>query len=90
VFPFNKFPGIDMILSPEMRSTGEVMGTDFDLGYSFAKAYIGAGMKLPLRGRVLLTVKHDDKRAIISESKALHRGPVTVRTIQELHATIKS
>jgi carbamoyl-phosphate synthase large subunit len=73
VFPFNKFPGIDMILSPEMRSTGEVMGTDFDLGYAFAKAYIGAGMKLPLRGRVLLTVKHDDKRAIISESKALHR-----------------
>jgi carbamoyl-phosphate synthase large subunit len=72
VFPFNKFPGIDMILSPEMRSTGEVMGTDFDLGYAFAKAYIGAGMKLPLRGRVLLTVKHDDKRAIISEAKALH------------------
>jgi carbamoyl-phosphate synthase large subunit len=49
------------------------MGTDFDLGYAFARAYIGAGMKLPLRGRVLLTVKHDDKRAIISESKALHR-----------------
>jgi len=73
VFPFNKFPGIDMLLSPEMRSTGEVMGTDYDLGYAFAKAYIAAGMKLPLRGRVLLTVKHDDKRSITSEAKALHR-----------------
>ena len=47
VFPFNKFPGVDMLLSPEMRSTGEVMGIDPDLGYAFAKAYEGAGMRLP-------------------------------------------
>jgi len=73
VFPFNKFPGIDMLLSPEMRSTGEVMGTDFDLGFAFAKGFLGAGMKFPLRGRVLLTVKHTDKRAITSEAKSLHR-----------------
>ena len=57
---FNKFPGVDMLLSPEMRSTGEVMGIDPDLGYAFAKAYEGAGMR-SLRGRVLLTVKESDK-----------------------------
>lgn len=71
VFPFAKFPGIDMLLSPEMRSTGEVMGIDPELGYAFAKAYEGAGMRLPLRGRILLTVKGSDKRAIASEARAL-------------------
>ncbi|MEC7232267.1 MAG: ATP-grasp domain-containing protein, partial [Planctomycetota bacterium] len=71
VFPFNKFPGVDMLLSPEMRSTGEVMGIDPDLGYAFAKAYEGAGMRLPLRGRVLLTVKESDKRPIVSEARTL-------------------
>jgi len=71
VFPFNKFPGIDMLLSPEMRSTGEVMGIDPELGYAFAKAYEAAGMRLPLRGRVLITVKESDKRSIVSEARAL-------------------
>ncbi|MDB2575788.1 carbamoyl-phosphate synthase large subunit [bacterium] len=71
VFPFNKFPGTDMLLSPEMRSTGEVMGSDTELGYAFAKAYEAAGMRLPLRARVLMTVKHGDKRAIISEARTL-------------------
>ncbi|MEM9798851.1 MAG: carbamoyl-phosphate synthase large subunit, partial [Planctomycetota bacterium] len=71
VFPFNKFPGTDMLLSPEMRSTGEVMGIDPDLGFAFAKAYEAAGMRLPHRGRVLITVKHGDKRAIVSEARAL-------------------
>ena len=71
VFPFNKFPGIDMLLSPEMRSTGEVMGIDPNLGYAFAKAYEAAGMKLKLRGRVLLTVKASDKRPIVSEARTL-------------------
>jgi len=71
VFPFNKFPGTDMLLSPEMRSTGEVMGSDTELGYALAKAYEAAGMRLPLRGRVLLTVKDGDKRAIVSEARTL-------------------
>jgi len=71
VFPFNKFPGVDMILSPEMRSTGEVMGVDRDLGQAFAKAYDAAGMKLPERGNILITVKHRDKRAIVAEARAL-------------------
>ena len=71
VFPFNKFPGVDMLLSPEMRSTGEVMGLDPDLGQALVKAYSAAGMKLPRKGRVLFTVKHADKRAIVGEARAL-------------------
>ena len=71
VFPFNKFPGTDMLLSPEMRSTGEVMGIDVDLGVALLKAYQAAGMKLPRTGTVLMTVKHTDKRAIISEGRNL-------------------
>ena len=71
VFPFNKFPGTDMLLSPEMRSTGEVMGIDKDLGCAFAKAYEAAGMRLPLRGRILITVKESDKRSIVSEARTL-------------------
>ncbi len=71
VFPFNKFPGTDMLLSPEMRSTGEVMGIDEDLGMALAKAYTAAGMQLPRKGRVLWTVKQADKRAIIAEARTL-------------------
>tara|TARA_R110002072_G_scaffold58824_7_gene149529 strand:+ start:3635 stop:6862 length:3228 start_codon:yes stop_codon:yes gene_type:complete len=71
VFPFNKFPGTDMLLSPEMRSTGEVMGIDRDLGAALLKAYQGAGMKLPRAGTVLMTVKHADKRAIVAEARNL-------------------
>jgi carbamoyl-phosphate synthase large subunit len=71
VFPFNKFPEADPNLSPEMRSTGEVMGIDPDLGYAFLKAYAAAGMKLPRHGRVLLTVKSRDKRHIVAEGRLL-------------------
>jgi carbamoyl-phosphate synthase large subunit len=72
VFPFAKFPEADPILSPEMRSTGEVMGIDADLGYAFLKAYEAAGMKLPRHGRVLLTVKSRDKRHIVAEARLLN------------------
>ena len=71
VFPYNRFPEADPILSPEMRSTGEVMGIDADLGLAFFKAYLAAGMKLPKKGRVLITVKAADKRAIITEARLL-------------------
>ena len=71
VFPFQKFPGVDILLSPEMRSTGEVMGIDPDLGSAFVKAYEAAGVRLPISGRVLITVKHADKRAIIAEARQL-------------------
>ena len=71
VFPFNKFPNVDPVLSPEMRSTGEVMGIDENLGCAFYKAYAAAGMKLPKRGRILLTVKAADKRHIVTEARLL-------------------
>ena len=71
VFPHNRFPKIDFRLSPEMRSTGEVMGIDRDLGFAFLKAFTAAGMKLPKQGRVLLTVKPSDKRAVVAEARQL-------------------
>jgi carbamoyl-phosphate synthase large subunit len=71
VFPFSKFPGVDITLGPEMRSTGEVMGIDADLGFAFVKAYLAAGLKLPKTGRVFLSVKNSDKRAIVSEARTL-------------------
>jgi carbamoyl-phosphate synthase large subunit len=73
VFPFNKFPGVDMLLGPEMRSTGEVMGIDEDLGFAFAKGFEAAGMKLPKRGKVFLSVKNADKRAIVGDARELSR-----------------
>jgi carbamoyl-phosphate synthase large subunit len=71
VLPFNKFPGVDVLLSPEMRSTGEVMGIDDDLGFAFVKAYQAAGLKLPRSGRVFLSVKSSDKRTVIPEARTL-------------------
>ena len=73
VFPFNKFPGTDMLLSPEMRSTGEVMGIDEDLGFAFVKGFEAAGMKLPKRGKIFVSVKNVDKRAIVAEARELAR-----------------
>ena len=65
VFPFIKFPGVDIILSPEMRSTGEVMGIDDNFGMAFAKSQMSAGVPLPLSGTVLLTVADRDKEALL-------------------------
>jgi carbamoyl-phosphate synthase large subunit len=64
VFPFNRFPGVDVILGPEMRSTGEVMGLDRDFGLAFAKSQLGAGVVLPQSGNVFLSVRNHDKPAI--------------------------
>ena len=72
VFPFIKFPGVDTILGPEMKSTGEVMGIDNDFGKAFGKAQMAAGVKLPLEGKVFISVKDSDKRHIIDLSKKLH------------------
>ena len=62
VFPFARFPGVDIILGPEMKSTGEVMGIDSDFKRAFAKSQLGAGIRLPQRGMVLISVKDRDKR----------------------------
>jgi len=61
VFPFIKFPGVDTILGPEMKSTGEVMGIDSELSRAFAKAQIAAGNDLPLQGTAFISLKDDDK-----------------------------
>lgn len=61
VFPFEKFEGVDPILGPEMRSTGEVMGLDQRAGAAFAKAYLGAGLNLPMKGKILFSVRDLDK-----------------------------
>jgi len=71
VFPFNKFPGSDITLGPEMRSTGEVMGIDAELGNAFVKAYQAAGLKLPKSGKIFVSVKNTDKRAVVSEARTL-------------------
>ncbi|NMG22734.1 carbamoyl-phosphate synthase large subunit [Brasilonema bromeliae] len=65
VLPFNKFPGTDIILGPEMRSTGEVMGIDKDFGRAFAKAALGAGERFPLSGTVFFTMNDRDKAAAV-------------------------
>jgi carbamoyl-phosphate synthase large subunit len=71
VLPFARFPGVDTILGPEMKSTGEVMGIDTTFGRAFAKSQIGAGLKLPLSGRVFISVKEPDKAETIAPAKAL-------------------
>jgi carbamoyl-phosphate synthase large subunit len=71
VFPFSKFPGVDIILSPEMKSTGEVMGIDQDFGRAFLKSQIAAGQNLPIKGNIFISVKNKDKRNIIFIAKKL-------------------
>jgi carbamoyl-phosphate synthase large subunit len=71
VFPFNRFPGVDTILGPEMRSTGEVMGIDRDFGKAYAKSQIAAGQDLPHEGTVFVSVKDRDKRGIIMIARGL-------------------
>ena len=71
VFPFIKFPGVDTILGPEMKSTGEVMGVGKNFGEAFLKAQIGAGEKLPASGKVFLTVKDSDKPTAIKIARQL-------------------
>jgi len=65
VFPFARFPGVDVFLGPEMKSTGEVMGIDKDFGIAFAKSQLAAGVKLPTAGTVFISVKDSDKRAFV-------------------------
>ena len=64
VFPWNKFPGVDTVLGPEMKSTGEVMGVADNFGEAFAKAQLAAGQKLPTQGAVFISVTDHDKRHV--------------------------
>ena len=71
VFPFVKFPGVDTILGPEMKSTGEVMGVGKTFGEAFVKSQLGAGTKLPTSGKVFLTVKNSDKARAVDIARQL-------------------
>ena len=65
VMPFDRFPDVDTLLGPEMKSTGEVMGIDADFGTAYAKAQLGAGQKLPVSGTVFISVQDRDKKALL-------------------------
>ena len=71
VFPFARFPGVDPVLGPEMRSTGEVMGIDRDYAIAFAKSQLGGGSKLPLSGTVFVSVKDSDKDKVVAPIREL-------------------
>ena len=71
VLPFNRFYGVDTVLGPEMKSTGEVMGIDADFGMAFAKSQMAAGQTLPLKGTVFISVMNKDKRHVVFIAKKL-------------------
>ena len=73
VFPFNKFPGVDPILGPEMRSTGEVMGVGSSFGEAMLKSQLGAGSRLPAKGTVVITVKRNDRDRAVKVAADLHQ-----------------
>jgi carbamoyl-phosphate synthase large subunit len=73
VFPFNKFPGVDTLLGPEMKSTGEVMGLGMSFGLAYAKAQLGSGTRLPLSGAVFISVRDEDKDKTAPIAQRLHK-----------------
>jgi carbamoyl-phosphate synthase large subunit len=82
VFPFVKFPGVDTVLGPEMKSTGEVMGIDSDFGRAYAKAQIEAGNSIPERGRVLISIKKQDRGKIGEVVQEFHDSEFEVLATQ--------
>ena len=73
VFPFNRFPGVDIILGPEMKSTGEVMGIDAGFGQAYIKSQLAAGQKLPRKGNVFISVRDKDKKAVLPVALGLRK-----------------
>jgi carbamoyl-phosphate synthase large subunit len=71
VFPFSKFPGVDVVLGPEMRSTGEVMGIDSTLAVAFGKSQLAAGTSLPRTGNVFVSVRERDRKSILESARIL-------------------
>jgi carbamoyl-phosphate synthase large subunit len=78
VFPFNKFPGVDPILGPEMKSTGEVMGVGYSFAEAFEKSQLAAGTRLPTAGRVFLSVRHADRERAIEVARILVGAGLTL------------
>jgi carbamoyl-phosphate synthase large subunit len=88
VFPFSRFPGVDVILGPEMRSTGEVMGTDRARPVSLAKAMMGAGIALPVEGNVFLSVRDSDKPLCVGVARDLVSMGFVIFTTAGTHALL--
>jgi len=97
VFPFARFPGVDIILGPEMKSTGEVMGLDVDFPRAFAKSQLGAGTQLPLQGTAFLSLKDSDKGGALALANKLialgfnlvaTRGTQTLLSEQGIDVTV--
>ena len=89
VFPFGKFPGVDVILGPEMRSTGECMGADADFAVAFAKAQMSANAPLPQEGKVFLSVRESDKPHVTEIAKGLVDQGFEVITTRGTHDKLK-
>jgi carbamoyl-phosphate synthase large subunit len=89
VFPFARFQGVDVILGPEMKSTGEVMGFAEDFPSAFAKAELAAGVKLPRKGRVFISVKDDDKPASVDIARRLKALGFTIIATSGTHKYLK-
>ncbi len=89
VFPFVKFPGVDTILGPEMKSTGEVMGVGKTFGEAFVKSQLGAGTKLPTSGKVFLTVKNNDKPRAVEVARSLRSMNFDLVATKGTAATIR-
>ena len=90
VLPFAKFPGVDTLLGPEMKSTGEVMGIDTDFGLSFHKAQFGAGVRLPTSGAVFISVNDRDKEAVIPVARRLSELGFQIVATRGTHARLKA
>jgi carbamoyl-phosphate synthase large subunit len=87
VFPFSRFPGVDILLGPEMKSTGEVMGIDKHLGIAYAKAQMAASPPLPTQGRVFISVRDEDKIGILPVARTLYQcGLSLIATQGTAHA----
>jgi carbamoyl-phosphate synthase large subunit len=90
VFPFNKFPGVDTILGPEMKSTGEVMGVGESFAEAFIKSQIAAGVMLPEAGKIFISVKNSDKPALIEVARILHELGFTLVATRGTAAAIQA
>jgi carbamoyl-phosphate synthase large subunit len=88
VFPFSKFPGVDVILGPEMRSTGEVMGIDRTFPLAFAKSQIAAGSVLPTKGTVYISVRDADKEAVVPVARMIADLGFEIITTAGTHAVL--
>ena len=89
VLPFDRFPNVDTLLGPEMKSTGEVMGIDTDFGAAYAKAQLAAGQRLPLSGTAFISVMDSDKPAIVGVARTFARMGFSLMTTGGTHAFLR-